>query len=184
MDKENEYGNSLVSNDLQSRIERYADLTINVGLNLQPGQSVYLSAELGHAPFVRAITVKAYQAGAHYVRVNWLDTPTQAARLRHADAESLDYIPEFDIAASRQMTDEKWTRLAIVGPDFPDELSGIPSDRVRRAGVARSKAMRPYINAMMAGHFQWCLVAVPLNSGQRRSFPTKAKKTPSTRSGK
>ena len=35
-------------------LARYADLLLAGGVNLQPGQSLIISAELGHAPLVRA----------------------------------------------------------------------------------------------------------------------------------
>ena len=160
-----------MSHSLQSRIEAYADLVIQVGLNLQPGQSINLSAELAHADFVRPLVAKAYQLGARYVNVNWADDPTSAARLLNSGDDHIEYVPAFEVTKFQQMTDEKWTRLAIVGPEFPDALSAVPPDRARRAGVARRQATRMYADAMMAGHFQWCIAAVPTVQWAQKVFP-------------
>ena len=46
------------------RLERYARLTVRVGLNLQPGQTLGINALIEHAPLVRAISREAYSAGA------------------------------------------------------------------------------------------------------------------------
>jgi Thermophilic metalloprotease (M29) len=36
------------------RLERYADLLLQVGANLQPGQPVLIEADVAHAPLVRS----------------------------------------------------------------------------------------------------------------------------------
>ena len=50
------------TNTLSTQIKRYADLLINTGVNLQPGQSLRIGAELEYAPFVRIATAAAYKA--------------------------------------------------------------------------------------------------------------------------
>ena len=46
---------SLLSRAHDQRIERYADLIVRVGANVQPGQTVFVTALVEHAPLVRAI---------------------------------------------------------------------------------------------------------------------------------
>ena len=36
-------------------LARYAELLLTIGVNLQPGQSLTISAELGHAPLVLSL---------------------------------------------------------------------------------------------------------------------------------
>ncbi len=45
-------------------LERLAQLAVEVGANVQPGQVVMVSGEVGHLDTVRAVAEAAYQRGA------------------------------------------------------------------------------------------------------------------------
>ena len=53
------------------RLDRYAELAVRVGTNLQEGQTLFLTAHLEHAPLARAIVRQAYKAGAAYVDMRY-----------------------------------------------------------------------------------------------------------------
>lgn len=144
---------------LSEQLRRFAHLTIEMGLNLQPGQCVRLTAELAHRNFVQQLVSAAYQAGAPYVHVEWSDDMLLRTRLDYASSDSLDYFPDFEVARYRQMAEEKWARLAIVGPEYPDILDAVDPKRIRLVNQARSRKIKFYAQAQMANQFQWCLVA-------------------------
>ncbi|MCL4863535.1 MAG: aminopeptidase, partial [Caldilineaceae bacterium] len=132
------------------RQTHYAELLIRTGVNLQPGQSLRLGAELAHADFVRIVAAAAYQAGARYVHVDWNDTPLQRARLQYSQPDDLDFFPEFEVQRHRQMVDEQWARLALVGPEFPDLLNDVDPVAMRRVSQVRIQKLRFYMQAQMA----------------------------------
>ena len=136
--------------------ERFAQLTIQTGLNLQPGQCVRLTAEPAHREFVHLLVGAAYRAGAPYVHVEWADDLLAQSRLNHASPESLDYFPAYEVARYQQMADEKWARLAVVGPEHPDAFDHVDPQLMRRVGQARATNVKPYMQAQMANQFQWC----------------------------
>jgi aminopeptidase len=151
--------------------ERYAELLIRTGLNLQPGQSLRVGAELAHADFVRQVVAAAYRAGARYVHVDWLDTALARARLLYSDSTALDYVPEYEIVRHRQMVDESWPRLALVGPEFPDLMSDVEPAAMRRTQEARVRALRFYMQAQMAHQLQWCVAGVPTVAWAQKIYP-------------
>lgn len=53
-------------------LDRYAELIVRIGANVQPGQDVLLSSLVEHAPIVRAVAEHAYLAGARRVLL-WYD---------------------------------------------------------------------------------------------------------------
>ena len=57
----------------EDRIERYAELAVRVGANVQPGQQVFLQGLVEHAELVRALTRQSYRAGASFVNVGYQD---------------------------------------------------------------------------------------------------------------
>src|SRR6267154_1513524 len=66
------------------RLEKYARLAVQVGLNLQPGQTLGINALIEHAPLVRAITREAYAAGARCVDVLYSDQHVRRAHIEQA----------------------------------------------------------------------------------------------------
>ena len=62
-----------MSKDLTERFEKYADLIIKVGLNLQKGQRLMIRAPIEAVELTRALTAKAYDVGCPYVDVTFGD---------------------------------------------------------------------------------------------------------------
>ena len=52
---------------VDARLEKYAELAVRVGANVQPGQTVFVQGFVEHAELMRAIARAAYAAGARYV---------------------------------------------------------------------------------------------------------------------
>ena len=57
-----------------SMIEKYADLIVTTGINLQKGQPVILRGPLGASEFMRLVLRKCYQNGASYVHIEYIDS--------------------------------------------------------------------------------------------------------------
>lgn len=147
--------------NLEESLRRYADLLVRFGVNLQPGQSLRIGAELAHAPLVRLVTEAAYVAGARYVHVDWTDTPLAKSRLVHSEPEHLTYLPDYEVAFHEQMVAEGWARLALVGSTFPKLLQDVDPAAMRTVAVTRAQRLNFYRKAMMANQMQWCVAAVP-----------------------
>ncbi|MCS7088097.1 MAG: aminopeptidase [Thermoflexales bacterium] len=153
------------------RVHAYAQLVVQVGLNLQPGQCVMISAELAHAPFVRQVADVAYQQGARYVHVAWFDAPLARSRMKYSRPEFLEDLPEFEIVRHRQMVDERWARLSLTGDEFPDLFDDVDPNVMQRVQMARAQKLRFYTEAMLANAMQWCVAAVPTRAWARKVFP-------------
>ena len=83
------YNSQRMAIDLDRMLRAYAELTVKVGLNLQPHQRLLIigpvangGCSLEAAPLVRQITAAAYDAGARLVETLWGDEALLAARLR------------------------------------------------------------------------------------------------------
>jgi aminopeptidase len=159
----------LIKAPYQDQLQPYAALLLRTGVNLQPDQSLVIRAELAHAEFVRLIVAEAYALGAAFVHVEWTDAPTQRAMLLNADLEKWN-LPAYEIARHRQMVDEHWARLALVGPEFPFVFDGVPPERTRTVAVKRSRAVKFYTEAVMANQQQWCVAAVATPAWARRVY--------------
>jgi len=77
----------------QQYLEALVELTVGFGANVQQGQVVGIDAETGLEPYARAVADAAYQGGARFVDVWYFDPHVKHSRLKHADAETLSYVP-------------------------------------------------------------------------------------------
>jgi aminopeptidase len=159
---------------MEDELRKYAEVLVRLGVNLQSGQSLRIGAELEHAPFVRIVTEEAYRQGAPYVQVDWMDTPLARARMQYSSGENLSYFPEYEVAKARQMVDEGWARLSLVGSEFPDLLKDVDPVAMRTVAVTRSQKLKFYTQAMMANQLQWCVAAVPTRAWAGKVYPNLA----------
>lgn len=161
----------IMTPDFAQQLAAYAELLIQSGVNLQPGQSLRIGAELEHADLVRLVTAAAYRAGARYVHVDWTDGPTAKQRLLHSQAEHLAFMPEYEIARHQEMVNDTWARLALTGDAHPDLFDDVDPLRLRKIGQVRAQKLRFYSQAQMANHLPWCVAGVPTRAWAQKVFP-------------
>src|SRR2546423_15581445 len=76
-------------------IERLAGLAVGFGANVQRGQIVAISAEIGKEDMVRALAASAYRHGAKFVDPVYFDMHVKRARIIHAEEETLGFVPSW-----------------------------------------------------------------------------------------
>jgi aminopeptidase len=113
------------------RLERYAELAVRVGANVQEGQIVFLSALVEHAPLARAMSRAAYRAGARFVDVRYTDNHVRHAMIGLGPDEALTHSPEWVKTYHRAF--EGNARLATTGDPEPELMSDLDGERVGRA---------------------------------------------------
>ena len=62
-------------------LERFADLLVSFGANVQPGQIVAISGDIGKEEVVRALAASAYRHGAKFVDAQYFDMHIKRERL-------------------------------------------------------------------------------------------------------
>ncbi len=107
------------SEEHAERIQALADLTVNFAANVQPGQVLAIGGELGKEQFVRALADAGYRAGAHFVDVAWFDPHVKYARIKHADPDSLGWVPPWYGNRSLELGEMMASRIGITGPVEP-----------------------------------------------------------------
>ena len=151
-------------------LDRLAELAVKVGLNLQPGQDLLLTAPIEALPLVRRIAEHAYKAGAGLVTPLFSDPEVTLARYRHGAEESFDRAADWLYQGMGQAFSENTARLAIVGDD-PMLLSEQDPDKVGRANKALSLAYTPARERITSFDINWNIVAWPGVAWARQMFP-------------
>ena len=140
------------------RLADYAKLAVQVGLNLQPGQTLGINALLEHAPLVRAIAREAYSAGARYVDVLYTDQHVRRAHIEQAADEELGWSPPWLVRRSRDLGDQGGALCAITGNPEPELFADLDGERV---GKARMREVAEASLALTDGLCNWTIVAFP-----------------------
>src|SRR5436853_5353405 len=109
-----------------TRLERYAELAVHVGANVQPGQVVEVMAAVEHAEVARAVTRAAYGAGANYVDVRYADQHVRRALIELAPDDVLSWTPPWLLERVRTLGDEHAAIIALTGDAEPDLLADLP----------------------------------------------------------
>jgi aminopeptidase len=148
------------------KLDAYARLAIEVGINLLPGQDLQITGLLEHHPFVRAIANAAYTAGARYVDVNYQDQHVTRARIQHAPEDSLDWAAPHLIKRIEDLGAKKGAHVSITGNPEPDLFRDLDG---RRVGLTRAtKLSEAYLRQVTEGTINWTVVAYP-NEGWAKS---------------
>ncbi|MDH5605584.1 MAG: aminopeptidase, partial [Anaerolineae bacterium] len=78
--------------NFEAKLEKYAEVIVKVGLNVQEGQRLLITVHDQGVELARAVAKAAYQAGARYVGVIYNDIDIIKFWLQYGSEESLDEV--------------------------------------------------------------------------------------------
>jgi aminopeptidase len=148
------------------RLEKYARLAVEVGANVQPGQTVFVGAFVEHAPLARALARAAYAAGARYVDVRYSDQHVRRAMIELGPNEALEHTPEwlktrFRAAAGNAV-------IGTTGDPAPQLFADLDGERV---GRARMKELQDLTRELLTERkINWTGIAYPNEGWAEKVF--------------
>jgi aminopeptidase len=151
---------------VDERLERYAELVVKVGANVQEGQEVFLFPDVAHHNLARALTRQAYRAGASYVHVLYNDGHARRALIELGPDEALTYSPgwlkEFVSSISGN------AMIATTGDPEPELLADLDGERVGRAVPHEVVQIR--MQQLAENSVNWCGVGAPSEGWAQQVF--------------
>jgi aminopeptidase len=153
-----------------AKLDRLAEVAVNIGLRLQPGQDLFLTAPVAALPLARRIAVHAYKAGAGLVTPIFSDEEITLSRYRFGPDESFDRAAGWLYDGVAKAFAANTARLAVVG-DNPMLLSSEDPAKVARANKANSVAYQPALEKIAGFDINWNIVAYPSTSWAKQVFP-------------
>jgi aminopeptidase len=162
---------------VETQIEQYAELAVRVGVNIQPGQTLFIGGPTG-APiermdFVRMMAAKAYDAGASRVHVLWEDEWLTRLTLERASKEALRDFPR-PLAQWFEEAAAGGAAFLRVSARDPDLLEGVDPQRVTESQRAMMAAMAPYMEYTGAMRVSWSIVCAATKAWANKVFPNLA----------
>ena len=154
-------------------LREYANLIATVGVRVQKGQKVIITAELDQPEFITMLVDACYKAGAGKVVVEWHHQALDKLHVRHQSVKTLGTVEPWEEAKLQHQTETLPARVYILSED-PDGLRGVNQAKMAKGQQGRYKIIKPYRDKM-EGRYQWCITAVPGAAWAKKVFPNETK---------
>ncbi|MFX1431923.1 MAG: aminopeptidase, partial [Promethearchaeota archaeon] len=167
-----------MSTEFERNLDKYAEVILKVGLNLQPNQCLLIGApNIAHdgipfeaAPLVRIITKKAYQMGARLVDVIWADEQIRLIRLQNSPKKFLREYPRWKMDAVLNNSKEGGAFLTILSPN-PDLLKDVDRSSIVKYQLFFAKHYQPVSRYNRQNPPNWSAFSVPNKAWSDKLFP-------------
>lgn len=150
--------------DFEKLLDKYADLILLTGINLQEGQRLIVGS-IGErarvpfeaAPLVRKITTNAYKMGASFVEVFWGDEQLKLIRCMHAKKDTLQEFPSW-VAGAIEMSAKRGDALLLIRGANPDLFRDVNPELIGILQRTAAKELAHVIDFSRQNPSNWCLV--------------------------
>lgn len=163
----------MLNKEFAEKLKKYADVAVQVGVNLQPGQRLVIRANgavEAVAPMVRAVTKSAYEAGARLVDVIWLEETLTVIRLENAPDDSFSEFPDHIANGLLSYAKNGDASLGITAGN-PDAMAGQDQAKMaemRKVSAEKTMDFSRYISTMQ---INWCGVGAASPGWAAKVFP-------------
>lgn len=151
-------------------LEKYANLIVKTGVNLQQGQTLVIISPIECADFARIIGENAFKVGARDVVISYKDELFSKIRFLEAPEEVFEEFPawqkEFYLSYVRQ-----GAAFVSIAASDPELLKEVSPERVAKVQKTSSLALQEYRERLMSNKNCWCVVSIPTKSWATKVFP-------------
>ncbi|MCH4185107.1 MAG: aminopeptidase [Eggerthellaceae bacterium] len=157
-------------------LKRYAQLAVMTGCNLQPGQTLFVSADVTQVDLVRAIVKCAYEHGAGDVTTFLGDERIGRMQYEYRSAESFKTFPVWRAMLNNSMA-EQGAALLFVSSEDPQLMDGIDQTKMMNRVIASNSACKAWRDGMDFGRNVWCIIGAASPAWAQRVFPNEDSET-------
>ena len=155
---------------MEAKFKEYAKLLVEVGVNIQKGQTLVIGSPVDCAWFARLCARAAYAAGCREVVMRWSDDELTREKYLHAEDSVFDSLPAWQAEFDNGYAHQGAAFLHISARD-PENLVGVDPDRIARSQRSSGEALREYRELTMSNTVPWCIGSIPIPSWARKVFP-------------
>ena len=156
--------------NFERNLNEYAKLAVEVGVNIQPGQTLLVRSPIECATFVRKVVEHAYKLGAKNVHIEWSDEECTLIKYLNAPEETFNEFPKW--------TSDQYVDIAKEGGAFltihaqnPDLLKNVDPQRVANYQKASATALKEWRSYTLSDKCKWSIVSIPTESWATKVFP-------------
>ena len=141
---------------------------VEVGVNVQSGQEVVVSAFTESVDLVRLVAKHAYERGAKNVHIRWSDGVLTRLKYEHAPQDVFEQFPEWEAQMMETIAKRGGAFITILS-ESPDLLSGIDSKNCFTAKAAGS-ALHTYRQYVQSDKVAWTVVGAASKDWAKKIF--------------
>jgi aminopeptidase len=164
--------------EFEKNLEKYADVIVKVGLNLQSGQTLLIGAPTSYndgaplesAPLIRLIVKKAYQLGCKLVEVMWADEELRLLRFQNAPKDSFKEYPKWRLDVEYNICKDGNADLYILGAN-PDLLNQQDSYLISEFQSAYYEYNKPVSELIGKNAMNWTVISASVKGWADKLFP-------------
>src|SRR3989339_879506 len=156
-------------------LEKYAQLIIKVGINLQNGQNLIIRGDACHWDFVNILQKVAYQNNAAIIKTELAPPTDLTNRVKYQNAQYLNRTPSYLDYEIQTLIKEKWAFIRLEGSSDPDAYEALDQSRNAILEKAYREKSSPMIGAYMNGDCHWTIAPVPTFKWAQKIYGTQNK---------
>lgn len=153
----------------QKIYENYAKLAVKIGINLQEGQDVVITASTRLVDIVTEIVKVCYENKAKSVRIEWTNEQIDKLHWLNQATEVMSEVPTW-VEEKAKYNAETLPCKIYVDDEDPNAYDGVDVMKMAEVRKARFKVLKKYRD-MSDNKDQWLIVAVPSPSWAKTVFP-------------
>lgn len=154
----------------QENLKKYAQLVIQVGINIQEGQTLVIHAPITSSHLVHELSKQAYTSGAKNVHVYYSDDDLTLIKYLHSPLEGLKEFPHWEATGLVELAKNNAAFLYIDASN-PTLLQDIDAERVAIAMKANATGMKEFNAYRISSQCSWSIISVPTTEWASQIFP-------------
>lgn len=155
--------------------ERFVELLVKQGANVQPDQQVLILAEPSCVDLVEMAAEFCYERGARYVDYDVAVPSVARAHVLKASADRVNFVPTYQTVRMDQLVDSRGALIALRSQDEPDlyeDFNEAQQKKLNGMLVARRDAVRRYRDeGVLKRQVGWCLAGPPSPKWAVKIYP-------------
>ena len=154
----------------ETKLEKYARLIVQSGLNVQEKQTVVISASIESYQLVREVTKQAYLVGAKEVVVHYSDEEVTRMKYENMEVEDFNHVPTW-FSSFRNDYALMNACFLYVDDENPEMLAGIEPKKISNWQRAVKKACKTYFDLSDNMTNAWCIVGGATQKWANKVYP-------------
>ncbi len=156
--------------NFENLLNKYAELSVRVGVNLQKGQTLVINSPIECAEFTRIVAKEAYKVGAKEVHVEWSDEELTLIKFMNAPEEAFKEFTKWKAEGYEDLAKNGAAFLSISASN-PELLKDVDPKRIAESNKTRSIALKKYREYIMNSTVSWSIVSIPTKAWSKKVFP-------------
>lgn len=151
-------------------LRKYAKLSISIGVNVQPKQTLVIKSPVECFNFTRMIVDEAYKIGAKEVVVHWNDEECGKLKYLNSPMEIFESYPDWMKDSMLTYAKEGACFLSISASN-PELLKDVDPKKIAAFQKTSSIATKKFSERLMSNKNSWSVIALPTKGWATKVFP-------------